>query len=49
MEFIDILKILEEARTEVGYEFMRKETVFECATQIFINERSVNARNESNE
>lgn len=36
--FYEILEELEKARVEVGYEFIRKETVFECATQIYVKQ-----------
>jgi hypothetical protein len=38
MNFYEILEELEEARKDIGYEFIRKETVFECATKIYVKQ-----------
>ena len=46
-EFDEILQDLDNARINVGFEFMRKETVFECATQIYIKQLELNKEKEN--
>jgi hypothetical protein len=45
MNFYEILEKLEKARVEVGYDFIRKETVFECATQIYVKQMEMKGEN----
>ncbi len=45
--FYEILEELEKARVELGYDFIRKETVFECATQIYVKQMEMIGENDN--